>query len=256
MFEVTRNIITSCVQRSIRIPAYVMGLLRDRYCCGIRPEPSAVAYSAIIELNQLLADIKAGTIADHQYIVLKAMELEQPLADICLQPPLGWAMKTLFDIDSSIVFDGRYDVCEDIGVSNLMNVIRAMRILTHEAIVESLLTIKAASSSNLSPASQATQAQTSARICEQMQLEILASVPQHLGYTTKVDSDYVITDHPSTWPSRAYALLWPVWICGRITGTSSEARTYCIWTLNEIGQRMGIRQAYALASDLRRAEYC
>jgi len=101
-----------------------------------------------------------------------------------------------------------------------------------------------------------------------MQADILATVPQHLGYVSSVrhsienenSEGSVIRmpwnsfrnlpkdDFPVVRMSGPYFLLWPLWFAGFIDIATSEVREFTIRNLRVMGRTMGVRQAEVLAA--------
>ena len=244
LFEVARAIICKCFERSIGIPDHLVDLIA--HTPSDRQAPSQSASKAIIQLNSFIARIKTDGTHDSGYVVEKILELERPLAEICENPPPGWDIKPFYNTNpeaSSIVFNHRFTICEHIGVSNIMNVIRAGRIDAHETLINA--------HEHCPSAVPQWQYIQSVRIREEMKQAILAAVPYFLGYTKKVGGKYIITtDSPETWPARSYGILWPISVCGRMSSVDDNTRQYCIRCFDEIGRRMGIQQALLLRREL------
>ena len=74
-----------------------------------------------------------------------------------------------------------YHVYSDLLVANLWNARRVMRVLLHERIRDTLLQGFAARPPKFTTAEYTQQFQLSTDICYQLQADIMASVPQHLG---------------------------------------------------------------------------
>jgi len=92
----------------------------------------------------------------------------------------------------------------------------------------------------------------------QMQAEILASVPQHVGYPTKnttpsqpwtgYKTDGLGAEFPTIRFSGGYFLIWPLYVAGSMRISTPEVREFCVKNLRYIGTYMGIEHANLLAS--------
>lgn len=252
LIPVMRNIVITCLWHSIRVPQHITDLVRRAFRTASNINAMGIVYNAIIAASDFYAFVHANRQVDHRDVVARALAIERPLADFCKSPPAGCSFQTFYDdtADSEAVFKGRYSICELIAWSNLWNGIHNIRILLHEGIQDSLIHSFISAASATAREEHISQFRQSKAVCEQMRMEILASVPQHLGYVCKVDGKYVLTDDPVTWPARCYALIWPLWIVGR-HDTTAEVREYCIRSVEEIGRRMGIQLAFVVAKALK-----
>ena len=112
------------------------------------------------------------------------------------------------------------------------------------------------------------QFQLSTDVIYEMQADILATVPQHLGCVSSPGdfiepsngSELLIRmpwktfrnssndDFPMIRMSGPHFMLWPLWFAGIMDIATKEVRQFVVRNLKEMGRRFGIRQAEVLAA--------
>lgn len=145
--------------------------------------------------------------------------------------------------------------------------------LLHHTILDASQSLIGSDLSSLASDHQTTQVEHSTRMLVELQSDILASVPQHIGYFSRTQLDEFSEPRKSLWsnfehichdpilcatPSSAptlpeirisggYTLLWHVWVAGQSRITTPEARQWIVAILRKIGFSTGVRQASVLA---------
>lgn len=101
------------------------------------------------------------------------------------------------------------------------------------------------------------QFQASTDILNTMQADILATVPQHLGYvssknssTSSTHAEMFLQNNPALRLSSPYFLMWPLWLVGVMDFATEEVVDFVLKNLRTMGKVMGIRQAMVLADIL------
>lgn len=182
--------------------------------------------------------------------------------------------------------NGMYHIYSRLEISAISNRGRVFRVLANHLILQTVQDFA------LTGASHDAQVENPITICGQLQDEILASVPQLLGYPTPGPCDIISrvgyslspparalvsqVDSSTTCPvtvikpqccyspsgrpastalkpiASASTLTWPLWIVGRSWVSSEEDRRYCGHMLNTIERVMGIRHAAVMAELIQR----
>ena len=140
----------------------------------------------MLDVNQFRAAIERGSISDLFVIIKGSIDLDERLASVSDDPPLEFQYHNLHTARcSDIVFGGIYHVYYDLLTANLWNAIRVFRILLHQKIRETLLQGFSSKPPRLNRPEYTAGFQRSTDLCYKLQAEILASVPQHLGYVKR-----------------------------------------------------------------------
>lgn len=217
-----------------------------------------------MEFNQLRCDIHEGIISDPESIYAHTKDLDRRLANISRNHPPEWRYDVIHGHrgNEDIVFRGTYHVYGDIWVSNAWNSVRMFRIITNQYERDALLKGFSMTPPIFTGTEYSQQFQRSTDMCYSMQAEILASVPQSLGYVRNTGLaepsqhetmiySHEIYDTPVSPSSSGYNLLWPLWYAGFMDLATEDAKSYCIDSLERIGNNMGIGQAHMLAQIIR-----
>jgi hypothetical protein len=178
------------------------------------------------------------------------------------------------DVKSEFIWDGKYHIYFDYWVSQVWNAMRTIRILLNEMIRDVYIKGFAKRPPLFIGAEHTAQFQRSTDVLFEMQADILATIPQHLGYVksgqrptpnnnTSESSALVITrskfpwddfgktysyDEPVVRMSGPYFLLWPLFLTGVMDVTTKPVSEFATKMLRTIGKNMGINQAVVLAT--------
>lgn len=145
---------------------------------------------------------------------------------------------------------------------------RTIRIMLNETIRSTLLQGFSSKPPRFTLPEYTLQFQHSTNVIYEMQADILATVPQHLGYVSspthgtnsneggrsmirmpsKHSRNLSNDESPMIRMSGPYFLLWPLWFAGIIDFATSEVREFAIRNLRAMGRVMGVRQAEVLAA--------
>lgn len=188
-FQTTTGLLTSCIQRSISLPEYIVQTTyKLNEMDNFRENSAFQVHVAMLEANQFRARTKDGMKVNAEDIVTQALECDQSLASMCSNPPDGWGFLPSYSsqYNPAIIFRGRCDVYNDSNAIYLWNAARIIRILLHQRIRELLLRGFASVHPTFTQAEHTAQYQRSTDICYEMQADLLASMPQQLGYMEQV----------------------------------------------------------------------
>ncbi|TEY53010.1 hypothetical protein BOTCAL_0252g00080 [Botryotinia calthae] len=257
--QVTSSLLISCIQRDIPIPKYIVEITEFAQKEMTNIDPAWIAQRIMIDYTFFNAKYHAGYYSDAQELLDDAEALDERFLAFFTNIPKGWEYTIVqTDKDSDVVFDGYYHVYYDHWVAQIWNAIRELRILLNETIREVLLKDFTSPVPSLLGSEYAEQFQICTEIVYHLQAEILASVPQHMGYVSRksahphlwsdFEKDGLGTDFPTIRFSGGYFLIWPLFLVGNLRLSTPEARAFCVKNLRHVGTHMGIEHANLLDS--------
>jgi hypothetical protein len=288
--QVTSSLLISCIQRRLALPAHIIELRAEAAKHLNTTEPAWRVQESMIAFADFRSKTRAGVITDPQAILSKALEIDGTLLELFSDVPPGWEYETVYtDADPDVVFNGRYHVYYDYWVAQLWNAMRTIRILLNEQIRGVLLQGFSSRPPLFLGPEYTAQLQISTDVLFELAADILASVPQHLGYVSKptpqtpapntatpassdqTSSRFLWTDFDESSPalpwmhcdisskpmiraSGGYFLLWPLYLVGCIDITTEPVRRWVVKNLECVGRTMGIQQALVLSSVVERQE--
>jgi hypothetical protein len=292
--QVTTSLLISCIQRWLPLPSYIIQMREDikKFQTVYIYEPAWLSHEAMIKFVNFRASVWDGSLSDDEVILEKALEIDRFIVSSFANLPQGWEYQTIYtDADAEHVFNGCYHVYFDPWVAQVWNGMRSIRILLNETIRNILLKDFLSMPPRFVDPKYTIQFQLSTDIMYQLQAEILASVPQHIGYVMKfhpsshrrsplANADPVLyndpsisstfwspcLDSPSLRPkgesqqrpilraSGGYFLLWPLFVAGSMDLFTEETRHWAIKALEFVGRSMGIQNAFVLANAMRTKE--
>ncbi|KAA8575713.1 hypothetical protein EYC84_004826 [Monilinia fructicola] len=257
--QVTSSLLISCIQRDIPIPKYIveMSAFAEKNMSNI--DPAWVAQRTMIDYAAFNARYYAGYYTDPNDLLNDAEALDERFLAFSTNVPKGWEYITVHtEHDPDIVFDGYYHLYYDHWVAQIWNAIRQLRILLNETVREVLLKDFSSPTPCLLGPEYAERFQICTETMYQMQAEILASVPQHVGYPAKsptpsqpwtsYKTDGLGAEFPTIRFSGGYFLIWPLYVAGSMRISTPEVREFCVKNLRYIGTHMGMEHANLLAS--------
>ncbi|APA09980.1 hypothetical protein sscle_05g047500 [Sclerotinia sclerotiorum 1980 UF-70] len=282
--QVTSSLLTSCLQRDIPIPKYIteMTALAEKTMTNI--DPAWIAQKTMIDYASFNARYHAENNPDPRDLLNEAQALEERFLFFYTNVPRGWEYTIIqTNEDPDIVFEGYYHIYHDHWTAQMWNAIAGLRIMLNETIRDILLQDFASATPCLQGTEYLSLFQKCTTTIYTLHSNILASIPQHIGYHTPnlhanlinppsnpnpnptTEPPQLWTNFPSTSPpspstpqsesdkfpklrfSGGYFLIWPLFIVGNSRLTTTEARAFCVRNLRDIGLRMGIQHAYLLA---------
>jgi hypothetical protein len=237
-FQTVAMLMVSSIQLDISLPDYIMEWTQEVKAILPVPSRALICQEAMMEFTSIHTRIIHGMLSDPDAILSRCLAVDLILSDAFASPSPSWSYTTIItDADPDIVYDGRYHIYNDHWVSQVWNNMRSVRCLLHDEIRRTLQPL---------PASPTRTAQLleSTTIMRAMHADILASVPQHLGYRGAPwtpPCDVAGTCGP-------LFLIWPLWHAGVMSVATEGSRQYAARNLLLIGREMGIRQAAVLAT--------
>lgn len=272
--QITSSLVTSCIKHKTALPDYITALSAEASQYADPGNMLWRVHEAMISFTSFRARVHYGVLSAPDNILREAFELEASLLSILSKPPPAWRYEVIqTKANPDVIFAGYYHVYGDFLATQCWNAIRSMRMLLHHTILDASQSLIGSDLSSLASDHQTTQVEHSTRMLVELQSDILASVPQHIGYFSRTQLDEFSEPRKSLWsnfehichdpilcatPSSAptlpeirisggYTLLWHVWVAGQSRITTPEARQWIVAILRKIGFSTGVRQASVLA---------
>ena len=281
--QVMNSLVVVCMQYDIELPDHIMDL-RAEAAKHLGPNNLVLQYQeAMVLLTNFRARVKRGITTEPHLILARALELDAMFVSMFSDVPASLAYQTVYtDADPDVILFGCYHVYQDFLVSQIWNGMRNFRVLLNEMIRNVLLAHFF--SDPTQPASQehVAQYQRSTGVLYQMQLDIIASVPQHLGYpsmlptwtfahlsatddwaahkylwlvfnvhraeTSTLAVESRSTNLPVVRLSGGHHLVWALYVAAVTDVTTERVRSWGIEMLGTMGRLLGIKQAAFLAN--------
>jgi hypothetical protein len=184
--QVTSSLLISCIQRRLALPAHIIELRAEAAKYINTAEVAWRVLDSLAAFADFRSKTRAGEITDPQVILSKALEIDGTLLELFSDVPLDWEYETVYtDADPDVVFNKSYHVYYDYWVAQLWNAMRTIRILLNEQIRGILLQGFSSKPPLFLGPEYTAQLQISTDVLYELAADILASVPQHLGYVSK-----------------------------------------------------------------------
>ena len=282
--QLTSSLATSCLQQEVELPEHILDLRLelDRH---IDPTDITWRYHRVLLLfTNFYAKVRHGKITDVQKILNRSLELDNMLTETFSDLPDDWTFSIVHtDKDPNIVYVSYYHVYHHALAAMLWNGVRTLRVLLHQIIRGVLLKGFSARPPLFVEPSFTEQLQTSTDILYQLNRDIIASVPQHLGYTCEnapaasphapfrlpeppyprqprmpagprstfqVPQSNSSTTFPYLRTAGGGQLPWALFLVGVTDIVTEPVIRWVISTLRLIGQSTGVQQATVLADRL------
>ena len=274
--QATAGLMVSCMGIGMALPEHISALITQLAKHADVSDPTWLNYELMMLLTNLRAHVVSGVISDPQEILSRALELEQIALSVFANSPSIYEYETVYtDANPDIIFAGCYHVYQDYMAATVWNGIRTIRMMLQEMIRDAIEKLRSCTLSRSMDDQYTAQYHTSTRILYQLQSEIIASVPQHLGYVSKKSNSSAAPSHNFLWshfkyrasnpfhsfnktPNESpmiramggYPLPWAIYLVGAVDIATRPVQDWVIRILHEIGRSMGVQQAVALADRL------
>jgi hypothetical protein len=184
MVQVTSNLLISCIQRELPLPDYILELREEIRKFVDEAEPAWRVQELMIQFCAFRATFRCGSVSDVRIHLARALELDGEFTTTFSNTPLSWRYETRYTTtDTDHVWNGCYHVYFDYWVAQIWNAMRTCRIMLNEAIRDALLQGFSMKPPIFNSIEHTAQFQISTDVLFQLQADILASVPQHVGFT-------------------------------------------------------------------------
>ncbi|RDW59528.1 hypothetical protein BP6252_12615 [Coleophoma cylindrospora] len=200
--------------------------------------PAAVLLDIAIRFANLNASLISKSIVSPHDIITSALQLERELdawASTDVPPTLQYHV---IEDDSPMFFRGRYHIYQDLWSAKTWNHYRWSRILINELLVTNIHALPLPLAASLH-----SQHEKSLALIRQLADEICSSVSSECCRHTVLHSTYT-TVTPQM--SGIFLVLFPITVAAGAVGVAEETHRWCLNTLSNIGNRMGILQAHNL----------
>lgn len=276
--QATASLMVSCLGAGLALPDHIMEMNTKVAQHTNRTDPLWRYFETMGLLTNFRAHIRCGFFSDPRQMLARALEIDKAALSICVDAESLYEYETVYtDSDPEIFLVGCYHVYQDYMAATIWNGMRTIRMMLQENIRDALLKLSSSRSSSLIDEQYAGQYQASTDVLYQLQSDIIASVPQHLGYAATTPIAKGISAHIFPWSnfnSRAvnpyhsltsnpaappmirafggYSLPWALYVVGDVDIATDRVRNWVIGTLQRIVWSMGIQQAMVLADKLKK----
>lgn len=263
--QTVSTLVVTSVQQSIPLPDYVIEWTREARTLIPFPSPGLVCQEIMMEFTIYNTSILNGTLSDPDAIIARGLELDSILKDAFdpMVMPDEWEYETVqTEAEPNLIYRGRYHIYFDHWIAQIWNGMRSFRCLLHEHIHKTIQDGHLANPPRLTDPSHTAQLLRSTNIMCDMQADILATLPQHIGYVSRHNRYPKPQPSGEPWKpsvgyqgtpismSGPYFILWPMWYCGLVTVATDATRRYVMRNLRVIGDDLGLQQALVLANML------
>lgn len=278
--QATVSLMGSCLELGIALPEHIEALNAEVAKHADLSDPSWRYYETMVMLTNFRAYVRRGNVSDPQEILARALEIDRAALSICANAPGVYEYETIYtDVESGIIFAGCYHMYQDFMSATIWTGMRTIRMLLQETIRDNLLELRSSRPSLSVDEQYKAQYQASTNTLYQLQYDIIASVPQHLGFTPTKSVCGGVSDHIFPWShfneriltpvhtlkskskspglpivrsSAGENLPWAIYLAGAVDIATEPVQKWAIGTLQKIGLSMGIKLAFLLADDLRK----
>ena len=278
--QATTGLMVSCLEVGRALPDHILALNTELAKRADVSDPAWRYYETLVMLTNFRARVRCGDISNPPEILARAHEIDSAALSICANAPSLYEYETIHtNAEPSLIFVGRYHVYQNYMSATVWNGMRAIRMMVQEIIRDTLLKLHSSTLSSSTDEQYKAQYQASTDTLCQIQSDIIASVPQHLGYAAGSSTSggasggasghsfpwsnfnsHVVTSIKSPKSNSAgpptirafggYTLPWALYFAGAIDVATEPIQEWVIGTLQTIGCSMGIEQAIVLADRL------
>lgn len=242
--QVTSNLMLSCIQRTIPMPAHIVTLRKSAESFMDKENPAWRLSGIIIDFTIFRAAIQDREIVGPKAIIAAALEIDRRFIAVFENLPEEWRYQIVYtDENPHLIWNGSYHVYKEFWIAHIWNGMRTCRILLHEVIRDQLLSPSSALEPPFTVSECLVQNQASEDIMIQMRDDILGSVPHHTQARILPSPGFLEG-------SRSYFILWPLYLVGAMDLTTERIREWAITRLRDISETAGLRQALVIAEYL------
>ena len=212
--QATTYLMNDCLQRSLPLPEDIMVLTAELGTHMHRTDRIWCFHLAACDVVNFRARVRQDLFPDRIERLANALELDRRLMQVFSDLPLGWRYQTFkTERDRDLVLTGCYHVYPNFFVVQLWNGARLMRMMLNEIMYDDLVAGFAASPPLFQGDLYHTQLRRTAEALSQLQVDMIASVPQHLGYTprsstTSSSSSSMFFSRSRSPPTTEHKFLW------------------------------------------------
>lgn len=251
------NAVICCLSKGDPIPSEIFDIRKHIAQFIDVSDPKWRLGGISIEMTDLVSERPDGALTPDER-VRKCMELDKQLEQVALEASPTWSYERIFlsaDDKRDMALDGFYDVYSTRQVTQMWNVLRLMRILLCEEIIDSSLTPPSGEYS-------ADPRYATSAIASMVQ-EICASVPQmtdcegaarHKLPPSGVNRQGSVHTHTTPHFLDAYILIFSLYIAAWSRNCPERSRDWVIAQLSRIAEHFGVKEAAIVVETLRRRD--
>lgn len=181
--QITSGLISVCLQQEIAIPGHILDLSREVFTYDDTNDVIWATQRVILLFTNFYAKLKHGEIVDLHEILNKSQKLEDMLIRTFVDVPRDWTFTTVYTEDNpDLIYHGCYHLYHHALAAISWNGMRTIRIMLNEIMRDTLLLGLSAEPPLFVEPKYTEQLQSSTDTLYQISFDIIASVPQYLGY--------------------------------------------------------------------------
>ncbi|GAD99924.1 hypothetical protein NFIA_023270 [Paecilomyces variotii No. 5] len=263
LMRLTTNLLISCVASELPVP-HELCVLRAHISNYIDDtDPKWQLSDVMVHYANFRHSVLRGRFSPDECFII-ALDLDQKLHKIYVERPPPWQYRsTVLEWESERAYNRRFDSYPDRHITQTCNVLRSIRILLNEAILQHY----SRDSTNLLavPVSESLVPLARDHI-RTLTGEICASVPQYVDCSNAIfrSKDVQQRAASSTHGSDShahspgdnldcYTLIFPLYVCGSSKHSPVSIRPWVTRQLRHMGSHFGIRNARMVADVLEKA---
>ncbi|KAL9105501.1 MAG: hypothetical protein Q9227_009331 [Pyrenula ochraceoflavens] len=197
--HVASTLTTNCLKHKLPLPDIVEELADEASKYVIRSDPAWRYFELSRRITDYYSRVRRGLIPSIHSILASALDLEQLAITSFIDVSPRWHFTVVATAaDPDVVFNGYYHVYDNFLIAHIWNGIRVLRMLLHEVICRTIVR----DGFSTPPYSTLEQYNASTQTTLRLQADILASVPQNIGYVTyhkKPSSSTESSSYLDTW---------------------------------------------------------
>ncbi|CAG7970874.1 unnamed protein product [Penicillium salamii] len=252
--QVRADIVVACVHSNLPFPEDMRELQEE----AIKYETASGAFWLLGVLASrhvdLLYKVRQRTAEFHwpellQEATILQRDFETLFASLAIQEPYTTNFHS--GGDPEVVYRGRYDIYHSSWAIRVWNNARMLQMITCNIIYFILTKTLTTSTDPVLRAHAKTGLQGTLQIQSKLENDMLATVPQALGYISSTSQPNSTVDFSSPASvSGSYLLTWVLYTVGQSTVVKSETRRWVIRRLEEIGRNAGLAVALQHHEDI------
>jgi hypothetical protein len=248
-YQVTGNLVVTCIQRITPMPAHIIDLRKAAEGMVDTSSQAWMVSSIIIDFTIFQAAVHDRRLVGPRAIVEAALAIDQHFLAACSDVAPDWQYQVMHtDEAPHLVWNKTYYAYHNAWAAQLWNGMRTCRVLLHEIICDQLLSSASAITPIFTEAEAAVQEQSSASIMQETARDILCSIPHHVPVSQSADESSLLTGF------RSSLILWPLYLVGAMDTSSEEVRDWAVARLRVVEAETGIRHAGLMAGYLNRRQ--
>ena len=257
----------TCIANKLHVPQELKALVKEGAKHVVTQNPTWRLLEARTLYADLAASIADSSLTNREIIVEKSLGIDAKAGAVMGEANDDWAYEILpAQYNSWVFYLDHYHIYPSYLAVTVWNGIRELRLMLHMTIVHAIRPISASSQPpSLSP-HQLDQLASSHNILEEMQSEVIATIPQLFGYGTASGptnqlmytfpwSNYGSATNMPTRSTRISTLPpiriaagyttfpWTLYVVGSADATSNQMKSWIIKTLHEINVVFGVKLA-------------